>query len=130
MKERTLTQDEIKRLADAGIKYPWSPWQSLELLDKIAERVVATERCDHNWQAPPDGQGPSVCSKCECRAPDAFKPGATLTFEFPDEDAADDFKTWLCDGGGEQQFWCDRKRFVHFDWFQGSIVPCEWRESE
>jgi hypothetical protein len=90
---------------------------------------VSALRCDHDWQPPPDGHGASICAKCKRRAPEAFHTGSTLTFEFPDEEAANDFKTWLCDGGGEQQFWGDQERFVHFDYFQGSVVPCEWRES-
>jgi hypothetical protein len=176
MKERILTPAEIKRLADAGIEYPWSPWQSLQLLDRLDSLTAQVERaaellegpivdqlfddedaaeehahrvlpiaaklrsavkgiqrqprCDHDWQAPPNGKGASVCAKCDQRAPATFKCSSTLTFEFPDEDAANDFKSWLCDGGGEQSFWCDDKRFVHFDYFHGSVVPCEWRESE
>ncbi len=126
MKERTLSQSEIQRLADAGITYPWTPWQMLKLLDQLD--AARGDQCDHDWQAPLDGTGASVCTKCKRRAPETFETGATLTFKFPDEEAANDFKSWLCDGGGEQSFWCDHKRFVHFDYFQGSVVPCEWRE--
>lgn len=35
--QRRLTEDEIKRLANTGIEYPWHPLQSLHLLDRIAE---------------------------------------------------------------------------------------------
>jgi ribonucleoside-diphosphate reductase alpha chain len=36
--ERILTPREIKRLADAGVEYPWTPFQSLRLLDASKDR--------------------------------------------------------------------------------------------
>lgn len=35
MSERLLTQEEIDRLARAGARYPWSPFQTLKALDWI-----------------------------------------------------------------------------------------------
>jgi hypothetical protein len=93
------------------------------------ELAVNTPRCDHDWQPPPGGRGASICTKCKQHAVETFRTSSTLTFEFPDVEAANDFKTWLCNSG-EQQYWNDAERFVDFDYFQGSVVPCEWRKSD
>ncbi len=37
MEERKLSQAQIDRLKEYGIKYPWSPWDTLKLLDKLEQ---------------------------------------------------------------------------------------------
>lgn len=75
--------------------------------------------CDHSWTD--GGERGSFCIKCDKYASDLFNNhGLTLTFHFPNVIIAGDFKTWLCDGGGEQQ-WGGQ-----FDFHQGSNVYLEY----
>lgn len=35
--EKTLTREQLKRLASHGVAYPWTPWQSLDLIDRLED---------------------------------------------------------------------------------------------
>lgn len=67
--------------------------------------------CTHDWTD--GGERGSFCTKCDKYASDLFnRHGLTLTFHFPTVALASDFKSWLCDGGGEQQ-WGGQFDFHH-----------------
>ena len=60
--------------------------------------------------------------------------GNTLTFEFDNEEALNQFKSWLC-GQGEQDYWtyqeCREQEKdgpitgVKFDYFNGAVIKVE-----
>jgi len=69
MKERTLTSAEIDRLAAAGVKYPWTPWQSLQLLDQLdaAKKTVRAAAWGYCPQCKSDTDHDFLEERVRCR---------------------------------------------------------------
>lgn len=59
--------------------------------------------------------------------------GNKLIFEFDSSEAANFFKTWLCEGG-EQDFWVWEEQHMgtitNFDYWAGSTIQASTSESE
>lgn len=87
-----------------------------------------TETCKHEWGEKDDPNIPAPCVKCEQTPIEAFMPrGATITIEFPSKEHAAAFKSFMCDGSGEQNLWeifeMNGQQGMGFDWHQGDLVP-------
>ena len=80
------------------------------------------KKCNHLWYG--NSNKGSYCGNCNKYASDLFiAEGTSITIYFPDNDAAMEWKSWMCDGGGEQHaFEYDEDYWYEWDYHQGKDV--------